>query len=181
MSAANAVGQMMLKHRHGPKRAQLVTQHDIKLELDVRCQRLIEKQLRQAFPQVAVLGEEGVSGASDAGIAGWWTRRRTVNFTYGIPHACVSIALQGRAARPTASTYPDGFDTLVGVVYDPSAMRLDGHPWPACATEWTRDPGEHAAKLAEAIVSIVLRRAVKRLTPPCPTSMSWSIASERSA
>jgi myo-inositol-1(or 4)-monophosphatase len=35
----------------------------------------------------------------------------TVNFAFGIPHACVSIALQARGRR--------GYETVLGVVYDP--------------------------------------------------------------
>ena len=51
------------------KRANSVTQHDIKLELDVRSQGMIERALRAAFPQVALLGEEGIAGRADARIA----------------------------------------------------------------------------------------------------------------
>ena len=42
-----------------------------------------------------MLGEEGVAGRADAEYR--WVVDPidgTVNFTYGIPHACVSIALQ---------------------------------------------------------------------------------------
>ena len=45
----------------------------------------------------------------------------TVNFTYGIPHACVSIALQVRTrskAKAKAQS-AEGFHSIVGVVYDP--------------------------------------------------------------
>jgi fructose-1,6-bisphosphatase/inositol monophosphatase family enzyme len=42
-----------------PKRVNWPIAHDIKLELDVRCQKLIEKILRAAFPQIPLLGEEG--------------------------------------------------------------------------------------------------------------------------
>ena len=44
---------------HKPKQVNCAEAHDIKLELDVRCQALIEKILAAAFPQVPVLGEEG--------------------------------------------------------------------------------------------------------------------------
>ena len=51
---------------HQPKRVKLADAHDIKLELDVRCQKLIEKILRAAFPQIPLLGEEGDSGDVNA-------------------------------------------------------------------------------------------------------------------
>src|ERR1041385_9366190 len=97
VEAARSVGLLMRRHLAGPKRANEQTQYDIKLELDVRAQKLIERTLRSAFPNVALLGEEGISGNVDSEYR--WVVDPidgTVNFTYGIPHACVSIALQGR-------------------------------------------------------------------------------------
>src|SRR3954471_2404625 len=99
--AARSVGILMRRHLAETKRAHSVTQHDIKLELDVRSQKLIERTLRSAFPNVALLGEEGDSGAPDAEHR--WVVDPidgTVNFAYGIPHACVSIALQQRTGDP---------------------------------------------------------------------------------
>ena len=48
--AAQSAGALMRRQLHAAKRAHLVTQHDIKLELDVRCQELIEKALLRSFP-----------------------------------------------------------------------------------------------------------------------------------
>src|SRR5688572_16448411 len=99
VAAAHAAGQLMRAHWHKPKKINEAVQHDIKLELDVRCQKLIQRKLRAAFPGIAVLGEEGVAGDQ---AASWrWVIDPidgTVNFAYGIPHACVSIALQRRFA-----------------------------------------------------------------------------------
>lgn len=124
VEAAQAAGALMRRHLRRPKRIHLATQHDIKLELDVRCQKLIEKHLRQAFPEVSIVGEEQGYGDQDAP---WrWVVDPidgTVNFTYGIPHACVSIALQGPATLVAGvgrdpSPYGD-HRSAVGVVYDP--------------------------------------------------------------
>ena len=126
-AAARAAGALMSANLRSAKKINEETQHDIKLELDVRCQKLIERKLRFEFPAVAVLGEEGVSG--DPRAAARWVVDPidgTVNFTYGIPHACVSIALQKRKANrraggsANAGTPPDkSYTTVVGVVYDP--------------------------------------------------------------
>lgn len=113
--AARAAGAVMRRNLNSAKHINQSTRHDIKLELDVRCQTLIEGILRRAFPGVAILGEEGDSG--DARAEARWVIDPidgTVNFTYGIPHCCVSIALQQR--NPNSSRC---YDTLVGVVYDP--------------------------------------------------------------
>jgi myo-inositol-1(or 4)-monophosphatase len=59
VKAARAAGKIMRANWHKPKRVNVSDAHDIKLELDVRCQKLIEKTLRAAFPQIPVLGEEG--------------------------------------------------------------------------------------------------------------------------
>ena len=121
--AAKAAGEVMRKNLLATKKVNEATQHDIKLELDVRCQKIIERELRKSFPRVHVLGEEGITGDPNAGLR--WVVDPidgTVNFTYGIPHAAVSIALQGRvgASPPAAGKY----STLVGAVYDPFCNEL---------------------------------------------------------
>jgi len=133
IKAARAAGELMRRHLRVPKKINSSTQHDIKLELDVRCQKLIEKTLGASYPQIALLGEEGVLGDIEAEHR--WVVDPidgTVNFTYGIPHACVSIALQSRplssarprAARPRESHPDDAYQTQVGVVYDPFCDEL---------------------------------------------------------
>src|SRR3954470_5688677 len=114
VKAARAVGKLMRQNLRTPKKVNLATAHDIKLELDVRSQKLIEKMLSASFPRVAVLGEEGISG-NQAADERWVVDPidGTVNFTYEIPHACVSIALQIKDAK-TGS-----YQSVVGVVYDP--------------------------------------------------------------
>lgn len=41
--AAKAAGALMLRNRWAVKKIASETRHDIKLELDVRCQRMIER------------------------------------------------------------------------------------------------------------------------------------------
>jgi myo-inositol-1(or 4)-monophosphatase len=121
IDAAHAAGQVMRKNLRLPKTINEAQQHDIKLELDVRCQKLIERKLRAAAPQFAILGEEGIYG--DPLSTDRWVVDPidgTVNFTYGIPHACVSIALQHRTREPKPGEHPDApFETIAGIVYDP--------------------------------------------------------------
>jgi myo-inositol-1(or 4)-monophosphatase len=160
----------MRSQLHASKRANAQTQHDIKLELDVRSQKMIEKILHSVFPRTAFLGEEGVAG--DPAAKYRWVVDPidgTVNFTYGIPHACVSIALQRRADRPSASTYPDGFDTILGVVYDPFAAEL----WTAIRNRPARLNGKvvrvsRRTRLEEAIISIGFAKSRKNLEATLP-------------
>jgi myo-inositol-1(or 4)-monophosphatase len=156
VNAARAVGKLLRANLREAKRANSITQHDIKLELDVRSQQLIEKTLLATFPKTAVLGEEGISG--DISADHRWVVDPidgTVNFAYGIPHACISIALQGRANKKSKSVYPDGFETVVGVVYDPFCDEM----WTARRDSGSRLNGKaisvsKRAKLDDTIVSI---------------------------
>lgn len=118
-AAAQRAGELLRRNLRKAKSINLTTQHDLKIELDVRCQRLIERSLRTEFPKIQFLGEEGVAGNPSS-------NRRwvvdpidgTVNFAYGIPHACVSIALQERR-RETGE-----WKTTIGVVLDPFCREI---------------------------------------------------------
>ncbi len=157
VAAAQAAGRLMLQNARSPKRVNVATQHDLKLELDVRCQVLIQRRLRAAFPESSVWGEEGSLGEAEAPLR--WVVDPidgTVNFAYGIPHASVSIALQERVkpARPARTQRP-AYQTIAGVVFDPFGREL----WTAIRGGAARLNGEpiHVSprrKLAEAVVSL---------------------------
>ena len=134
VKAAHAAGDIMRRNRLVSKKINEATQRDIKLELDVRCQRKIESMLSKAHPEIAVLGEEENAGDVESELR--WVVDPidgTVNFTYGIPHACVSIALQQRLAK--RNKYGENYETIIGAVYDPFVEEL-----------WTAIRGQ-AAKL----------------------------------
>jgi myo-inositol-1(or 4)-monophosphatase len=162
--AARKAGELMRRNRASHKVINEQSQHDIKLELDVRCQKLIERTLLSAFPDTAVFGEEGIAGK--AGSDARWVVDPidgTVNFTYGIPHACVSIALQSRATARAE------FHTIVGVVYDPFCDEI----WTGIAGGPARLNGRiiHASKrkaLDEAIVAIGFSKTEKSLNENLP-------------
>ena len=170
VKAARAAGALMRANLRSVKKINSATRHDIKLELDVRCQKLIERSLFKTFPSAAVLGEEGVSG--DPAAEYRWVIDPidgTVNFTYGIPHACVSIALQRKARSARSADYPDGYDTVVGVVYDPFCdemwtairnrpARLNGRPVKVSANR----------RLQESVVSIGFAKSRESLRGTLP-------------
>jgi myo-inositol-1(or 4)-monophosphatase len=136
VKAARAAGQVMHDHWYRPKRVNAADAHDIKLELDVRCQKLIEKILRAAFPEIPLLGEEGDSGDIHAEYR--WVVDPidgTVNYAFGLPHASVSIALQRRNKRQVTSDAKNSraqnlvarhtsHFTVLGVIYDPFTNEL---------------------------------------------------------
>ena len=185
VAAARAAGAVMRRNLRLPKRVNESSQHDIKLELDVRCQKLIERRLLADFPGVAILGEEGIVGDPESAVR--WVVDPidgTVNFTYGIPHACVSIALQRRGprrrpagaraggrpgARGRVSSSSEEFQTVVGVVYDPFCDEI----WTAIAGGPARLNGRviracQRGRLAESIVAIGFAKEVATMNRMLP-------------
>ena len=89
------------------------SRHDIKLEMDRRCDQIIIKGLEKHFPSHAILSEEAGATASDSPYE-WIVDPLdgTVNYSRAIPHFCTSIAMR-----------KEGQMTL-GVVYDPMRDEL---------------------------------------------------------
>ena len=183
IKAARAAGKLMLANWHAPKRVNFSDAHDIKLELDVRCQKLIEKTLRAAFPQISLLGEEGCSG--DANSEYRWVVDPidgTVNYTFGMPHAAVSIALQKRdecrvtrdkkdnrsRTRPPVTRHPSPV-TLLGVIYGPFTDEL----WTATRGGPTRLNGRivrvsKRANVGDAIIAMGFSKSKTNLEKSLP-------------
>ena len=126
--AAHEAGKLLRKHFGGDKVVDEASDHDIKLALDKESQDLITTILLGAREGDALYGEEGIAG-NQASSRQWIVDPidGTVNFYYGIPHFCVSIAL--RVAG----------EITVGVIHDPMVgetwtvekggpARLDGRP-----------------------------------------------------
>jgi len=178
VAAARAAGRVMCANLRREKKVNVATHHDIKLELDVRCQKIIERTLRRAFPTIPILGEEGILGDPEAPTR--WVVDPidgTVNFTYGIPHACVSIALQsrdpartGRRRQSSRRLDESDFETLVGVVYDPFTDEM----WTAIRGEKARLNGtpiqvSRRTTMIEAIVALGFAKEKHTLEKMLPT------------
>ncbi|MEI6654511.1 MAG: inositol monophosphatase family protein [Verrucomicrobiota bacterium] len=126
--AALTAGNLLRENFGGVAVVDEATHHDIKLALDKQSQDLITAILLGERPDDALYGEEGIAGNQSA--PRQWIVDPidgTVNFFYGIPHFCVSIAL--RVAG----------EIVVGVIHDPmvgetwtvakgEAARLNGRP-----------------------------------------------------
>lgn len=112
LEAADAAGKLLRENFGSKLHVDAFEAHDIKLELDVKSQELITKILLGQFPDHAILGEEGIAG-NQASEFHWIVDPidGTVNYFYGIPHFCISIALRERE------------EIIAGVIYDP--MRHD--------------------------------------------------------
>lgn len=108
VQAARLAGAFLREHFYSIKLVDEALAHDIKLRLDKESQQLIVGHLLAAFPESSILGEEGNEGSETAGYQ-WIVDSidGTVNYFYGIPIFCVSIALQHRG------------ELVLGCVYDP--------------------------------------------------------------
>ena len=107
-SAARNAGKLLRDNFHQDLEVDAKEAYDIKLALDRESQDLITAELLAAFPDHAIVGEEGIAGDQESDYR-WIVDPidGTVNFFYGIPHFCVSIALQMDE------------ESIVGVIYDP--------------------------------------------------------------
>lgn len=156
--AARAAGQLLRKNFQQPLRVNVKEAHDIKLEIDVQTQELITHSLLKTFPQHVLYGEEGMVGDQTSQFQ--WVvdpLDGTVNYFYGIPHFCTSIALRC-----------DG-EIIVGVIYDPMRDEM-----------WTAQKGaapklngravrvSTRAELSEAVVSVGVSKSGETISAALP-------------
>lgn len=119
IKAATTAGNHALANRHRKSETVLVSDHDVKLKLDLECQEIAWSIVRSDFPRHAILAEESADKGQSADdphhspytwiidpIDG------TVNFTHGLPWWCCSIAVN-HAGK-----------TVAGAVFAPSTQEL---------------------------------------------------------
>src|ERR1700709_554097 len=158
VDAARAAGRLLKENFGTQLQVNAFEAHDIKLDLDVRAQDLITGMILAAFPEHAIFGEEGLAGNQESDYQ-WIVDPidGTVNYFYGIPHFCISIAL-----RPAE-------EILIGVIYDPmrdelgeagsgETALLSGAPIRVSAR----------AKLSDAIVSVGMSKSKTTIATGVP-------------
>src|SRR5215471_1255064 len=152
-NAARAAGKLLRENFQQRQRVKAVAPHDIKLEIDVQAQELIGKLLLEEFPAHALYGEEGIVG--DQSSEHQWIvdpLDGTVNYFYGIPHFCVSIALRVQK------------EFVVGVIHDPIRDEM----WSTQKGEKPRLNGQHfrvsdRKELSESVISVGLAKTDKTI------------------
>ena len=113
--AARRAGDLLRSNFHLPKEIDEAQHHDVKLALDRKSQDLITEDLLNAFPDYCLYGEEGMAGNQDSSMQ-WIVDPidGTVNYLYGIPHFCISIALRDKESN----------EIIMGLIYDPMLDEL---------------------------------------------------------
>jgi myo-inositol-1(or 4)-monophosphatase len=125
VEAARMAGGLLLERvRAGHERevSSKSTPTDLVSEADLAAERAIRALLATCRPQDGFVGEEGGEEQGSSGLS--WVvdpLDGTVNFLFGIPQWCVSVAVRDEAGT-----------TLAGAVYDPNRGELftatrDGH------------------------------------------------------
>jgi myo-inositol-1(or 4)-monophosphatase len=156
--AARAAGKLLRKNFREPQQVNAVAAHDIKLEIDIQAQQLISRLILKEFPKHALYGEEGILG--DQSSDHQWIvdpLDGTVNYFYGIPHFCISIALRLRN------------EVMVGVIYDPIRREM----WKGQKGEAPKLNGDvihvsDRADLTEAVVSVGLAKTDETINANFP-------------
>lgn len=146
--AARAAGKLLRDQFNRPRQVNAAEAHDIKLQIDVDAQKLITELLLSKFPAHSLYGEEGIVG--DQTSPHQWVvdpLDGTVNYFYGIPHFCVSIALRVDS------------EIMVGVIYDPVRDEMwRGQKGCAPLLNGRDCRVSDRADLAEAVVSVGLSK-----------------------
>ena len=157
-NAARAAGKLLRTNFHQRQRVNVVAAHDIKLEIDVQTQELISDLLLKEFPAHALYGEEGIVG--DQSSDHQWIvdpLDGTVNYFYGIPHFCTSIALRLRG------------EIIVGVIYDPIRNEMwTGQKGDVSRLNGSRIHVSDRTELAEAVISIGLAKTSETIDKNFP-------------
>jgi myo-inositol-1(or 4)-monophosphatase len=137
---------------------------DLVTVADRTSEALIRKRLGESFPEHGIFGEEGTRDRME-GEFRWYVDPLdgTTNFAHGMPHFCVSLGLEQRAAGSTAQE--DG--TLVAaVVYDPMRDELfSAEKGKGAWLNGKRIRASRTPELAEALVATGFPSQKRHLSP----------------
>lgn len=174
LATARAAGQHALRNwriRRGEVVARM--RNDIKLALDIECQRVAEDCIRRRFPNHHILGEEDTDARRPpvpADCYEWIIDPidGTLNFSHGLPLWCCSIAVR-RAGR-----------ALAGVVYAPAMKEIYAATARGPATRnGRRIAVSRLNRLADAMIATGLDKDISRRLKPMAFLEAISASTQR--
>ena len=182
VDAARAAGAVLLERAGEPRGvATKSTPTDLVSDADLAAERAIRDVLRARRPGDAILGEEGGDVAGTTGVR--WVvdpLDGTVNFLFGLPQWCVSVACEGRAAAILDPMRDELFAVRAG---EPAT--LDGAPLRGSAREelstalvatgFSYDAGVRARQ-AEVVSRVLPRVADIRRLGSAALDLAWTAA-----
>ena len=183
--AAQAAGAVLLERyadARGPRGvATKSTPTDLVSDADLHAERAIREVLRRERPDDSILGEEGDAVAGTTGLR--WVvdpLDGTVNYLFGLPQWCVSVACEGRAATILDPIRAERFEVVAG-----EPARLDGARLAASAREdlatalvatgFAYDAGVRARQ-AEVVGRVLPRVADIRRMGSAALDLAWTAA-----
>ena len=137
--AAEAAGNHALQNKDRRKEATETFSHDVKLVLDMECQKIAEGVITEQFPEHGILGEEDIRPNSDQAYE--WIIDPidgTMNYTNGFPYWCCSIAVRYHEKVLAACVFaPEFGDYYTAHIEDPA--KLNGKPIHVSDTKHLQD------------------------------------------
>lgn len=138
IEAARRAGGHAAANRHRRREAVKVAAHDVKLQLDIECQRIATEAIAGAFPRHEILGEEDpqhVEGDGESAATQWVVDPidGTVNFSHGTPFWCCSVAVRQRGRTVAGAVFAPDVGELYAASAD-TAATCNGEPIAVTAT-----------------------------------------------
>jgi myo-inositol-1(or 4)-monophosphatase len=185
VEAAEASAAVLVeRHRDagGPRGvAAKSTPTDLVSEADLHAERAIRAVLHRRRPDDSILGEEGDDVTGTTGLR--WVvdpLDGTVNYLFGIPHWCVSVACEGRVGVVLDPLREERFEVIAG---EPATV--NGEPVAASvredlrtavvATGFAYDAGVRARQ-AEVAAQVIPRVADIRRLGSAALDLAWTAA-----
>lgn len=174
VAAARAAGGHALRN-WGSRRGEAVARmrNDIKLALDIECQRIAEDRIRRSFPRHRILGEEDTGTACPPApddCYEWIVDPidGTLNFSHGLPLWCCSIAVRRNGCA------------LAGTVYAPALREIYAATAEGPATlNGRRIAVSRLARVADAMIATGLDKDIARRVKPLAVLEAISLSTQR--
>jgi len=157
------------------------TPTDLVSEADLHAERAIREVLHRRRPDDSILGEEGDDVTGTTGLR-WIVDPLdgTVNYLFGIPHWCVSVACEGRVGVVLDPLRGERFEVVAG-----GSATLNGEPIAGSvredlrtaivATGFAYDAGVRARQ-AEVAAQVIPRVADIRRLGSAALDLAWTAA-----
>ena len=133
--AAEAAGKHALENKDRRSETNESFDHDIKLVLDVECQKKAEAMIQSQFPDHGILGEEDVAPNHSSPYE--WVIDPidgTMNFSHGFEYWCSSVAVRKNQKVLAGCVYAPDFDTFY-TAHIEEVAKLNGRPILVSKTE----------------------------------------------
>ena len=137
--AAEAAGKHALENKHRRTESTQTFEHDIKLALDIECQKVAEGVIAGEFPEHGILGEEGQTPKNSSPYD--WVIDPidgTMNFSHGLEYWCSSVAVRHNQKVVAGCVFAPAFNSYYTAHIEEEA-KLNGAPIRVSNTESLRN------------------------------------------